>query len=154
MLKAKSLTFQYFENAKQPIFERLDFEIPPGEITLLTGKSGSGKSTLAYILAGLYPENGGFLREGEVTWDDMDIHALTPNKRVAYVSMMFQNPDLQFCMNNLENELLFCLENIGVPESERAARVDQVVDSIRIRHLLTHNFHAMSGGEKQNCRYD
>jgi len=151
MLRAKGLTFQYFENAKQPVFENLDFEVPTGEITLLTGKSGSGKSTLAYILSGLYPENCGFLPQGEVTWDDVNIHTLTPDKRALYVSMMFQNPDLQFCMNNLENELLFCLENIGSPESERTDQIDQVVDAIGVRHLLTRSFHAMSGGEKQKC---
>lgn len=151
MLRAKGLTFQYFENAKQPVFENLDFEIPTGEITLLTGKSGSGKSTLAYVLAGLYPENCGFLRSGEVYWEDVNLHILTPDQRVVYVSMMFQNPDLQFCMNNLENELHFCLENIGIPESERTNRIDRVVDSINIPHLLTRSFHAMSGGEKQKC---
>jgi len=151
MLRAKGLTFQYFENAKEPVFQDLDFEVPTGEITLLTGKSGCGKSTLAYVLAGLYPENCGFLPQGEVYWEDVNIHALTPDRRVSYVSMMFQNPDLQFCMNHLENELLFCLENIGVPESERAPRIKQAVSSIGVEHLLTRSFHEMSGGEKQKC---
>jgi len=151
MLRAKGLTFQYFENAKEPVFQDLDFEVPAGEITLLTGKSGCGKSTLAYVLAGLYPENCGFLPSGQVFWEDINIHTLTPDRRVSYVSMMFQNPDLQFCMNHLENELLFCLENIGVPESERAARIEQAVSAIGVGHLLTQSFHAMSGGEKQKC---
>jgi len=151
MLRAKGLTFQYFENAQKPVFADLDFEVPPGEITLLTGKSGCGKSTLAYVLAGLYPENCGFLTSGAVYWEDVNIHALTPDRRVSYVSMMFQNPDLQFCMDHLERELLFCLENIGVPKSERAARIDWAVSSIGIGHLLTRPFNTMSGGEKQKC---
>ena len=135
-LEAKNITFKYFKNTQRNILEGQDFLLPEGKITILTGKSGSGKSTLAYILAGLYPENCGFLTSGSVFHGGMDIHALTPDKRVAYVSMMFQNCDLQFCMNNLENELIFCLENIGTPQKEVAGIIDNVVDTIGIRHLL------------------
>jgi len=150
-IRAKNITFKYFENSKTNVIENLDFTIPEKQITILAGKSGSGKSTLAYILAGLYPENGGFLTSGEVYYDDVDILALTPDKRVRYVSMMFQNPDLQFCMNNLENEIRFCLENIGVPENEMDGVIYDAVDKINIRYLLYRNFNAMSGGEKQKC---
>ena len=150
-LDAKNVTFKYFENSKKNILENLDFSLPKGKITILTGRSGSGKSTLAYVLAGLYPENCGFLVSGTVLYEGNDIHALTPDKRVAYVAMMFQNCDLQFCMNNLENELLFCLENIGTPLEEVASVIDSVVDTIGIRHLLHRNLNQMSGGEKQKC---
>ncbi|MCL2601630.1 MAG: energy-coupling factor ABC transporter ATP-binding protein [Treponema sp.] len=135
--------------------ENIDFTVPEGSITVLTGKSGCGKSTLAYILAGLYPENGGILESGSVAYRDnsgsVDIHSLTPDKRVAYVSMMFQNCDIQFCMNNLENELLFCLENIGSPPDDAAGIIDRAADRLGIRHLLRRNFNEMSGGEKQKC---
>ncbi len=150
-LYAKNLTFKYFKDSPKNIIENLDFSLPVGEITLLAGKSGSGKSTLAYILAGLYPENGGVLTNGQVFFDEINIHELTPDKRVAYVAMMFQNPDLQFCMNTLENELFFCLENIGTPEHEMDAMIEDVVDTLGIHHLLGKNFHHMSGGEKQKC---
>ena len=150
-LEAKNLTFKYFENARRNILENLGFSLPKGKITILTGRSGSGKSTLAYVLAGLYPENCGFLVSGGVFYGDVDIHALTPDKRVAYVAMMFQNCDLQFCMDNLENELLFCLENIGTPPENAAAIIADVVDTIGVRHLLHRNLNNMSGGEKQKC---
>jgi len=147
-LRAEGITFKYFKNSENNVFENFDFEIPANETTVLLGKSGSGKSTLAYILAGLYPENGGFLTEGKVFFGDADIHGMQADKRVAYVSMMFQNPDLQFCMNNLENELAFCLENIGMNGRlliEEAARLAHA------SHLFGKNFHSMSGGEKQRC---
>jgi len=150
-LTAKNITFKYFENSPRNIIEDFSFSLPKGEITLLIGKSGSGKSTLAYILAGLYPENAGFLVNGEVSFEGKNIHELTPNKRVAYVSMMFQNADLQFCMNNLEQELSFCLENIGVPEEDRESKVLEVVEELNVSHLLGQSFFTMSGGEKQKC---
>ena len=137
-LEAKNITFRYFENSKKNILENIDFTVPEGSITVLTGKSGCGKSTLAYILAGLYPENGGILESGSVAYRDnsgsVDIHSLTPDKRVAYVSMMFQNCDIQFCMNNLENELLFCLENIGSPPDDAAGIIGRAADTLGIRY--------------------
>ena len=150
-LEAKNITFKYFKNTQRNILENQNFSLPEGKITILTGKSGSGKSTLAYILAGLYPENCGFLTSGSVFHGGVDIHALKPDKRVAHVAMMFQNCDLQFCMNNLENELLFCLENIGTAPEETAGIIKSVTDTIGIRHLLYRNFNTMSGGEKQKC---
>jgi len=150
-LLATDLTFKYFEKGTKHIFENLDFHVPKGEITLLTGKSGSGKSTLAYVLAGLYPENAGVLVNGTVIIDDVDISTLTPNKRVKYVTMMFQNPDLQFCMNNLEQELEFCLENIEVGADEMANQIDYAISKLGIQHLRNQPFNTMSGGEKQKC---
>jgi len=150
-LEAKNITFRYFENAKRNVLENLDFSLPEGKITVLIGRSGSGKSTLAYVLAGLYPESCGFLESGRVFYNGVDIHALAPDKRVAYAAMMFQNCDLQFCMNNLENELLFCLENIAAPPGEAAGAIGDAVDAVGARHLLRRNFSDMSGGEKQKC---
>ena len=150
-LQANNLTFKYFEKGTKYIFENLDFHIPKGEITLLTGKSGSGKSTLAYVLAGLYPENAGILISGEVIVDGVNIATLTPDKRVKYITMMFQNPDLQFCMNHLEQELEFCLENVGVEEGARAQRINSAISTLGINHLRGQSFNTMSGGEKQKC---
>lgn len=150
-LRASNLTFQYFENSKQPVVENFSATFAEGKITLLAGKSGSGKSTLAYLLSGIYPENGGFLLSGEVKWKDIDILQTPPNKRVRYVAKIFQNPDLQFCMNNLEAELDFCLENIEIPAENRYQIMERVIAQIGIGHLRTRNFHELSGGEKQKC---
>ena len=150
-LQANNLSFKYFPKAKKYVLENLDFYAPKGEITLLTGKSGSGKSTLAYILAGLYPENAGVLTTGNVVIDGVDMATLTPDKRVKYVTMMFQNPDLQFCMNNLEQELEFCLENVNIPKAEMPKRIDEAIQMLEINDLRIQPFQTMSGGEKQKC---
>ncbi len=45
------------------LFEALDFAVPCGSWTMLTGTNGSGKSTLLRIVAGLVPPS-----EGTVLW--------------------------------------------------------------------------------------
>ena len=151
ILVAKNITYKYFAESKKNILENAAISLKEGSVTLLTGKSGCGKSTLAYILAGLYPENGGVLVSGEVSIAGVNIHTIPPSKRVAYVSMMFQNCDLQFCMHNLYQELLLCLENIGVTKEDMADEIEQAVTLLGVEELLYRNFNTLSGGEKQKC---
>lgn len=151
ILAAKNITYKYLENSSKNILENFELELQENKITLLCGASGCGKSTLAYILSGLYPENGGFLLSGEVYIGGVNIHKLTPDKRVSYVSMMFQNCDLQFCMNNLKNELIFCLENINMPDEQMEEIIQSMVKLAKVEHLLYRDFNKMSGGEKQKC---
>ena len=150
-LVGKNISYKYFKNSKKNNLENIDIAIKEGSITLLTGKSGCGKSTLAYILAGLYPENGGVLVSGEVLVDGVDIHKMTPDKRVRYISMMFQNCDLQFCMSNLFQELMLCLENIGVSEEDMPQEIEETVALLGVEELLYRDFNTLSGGEKQKC---
>ena len=150
-LVGKNISYKYFKNSKKNILENIDIAIKKGSITLLTGKSGCGKSTLAYILAGLYPENGGVLVSGGVFVDGVELHSLPPNKRVSYISMMFQNCDLQFCMSNLHQELMLCLENTGVLEEDMPQEIEKTVALLGVEELLYRNFNTLSGGEKQKC---
>jgi len=151
ILVAKDITYKYFAESKKAILENVTLSLKEGSITLMTGKSGCGKSTLAYILAGLYPENGGVLVSGEVSINGEDIHSLPASKRVAYVSMMFQNCDLQFCMNNLSQELMLCLENIGATKEEMAVEIKHAVTLLGVEEFLYRDFNTLSGGEKQKC---
>jgi len=57
------------------LFDALDFAIPPGAWTMLTGTNGSGKSTLLRIVAGLVPPTAGTVlwhgaerRRGDPAW--------------------------------------------------------------------------------------
>ncbi|MEO6747155.1 MAG: ABC transporter ATP-binding protein, partial [Caldimonas sp.] len=41
------------------LFERLDFEVRPGEIWVVLGPNGSGKSSLLAALAGVFERSAG-----------------------------------------------------------------------------------------------
>ncbi len=73
---------------------------------LLLGPSGCGKSTLLQVMAGIIP------RSIDVP---MKAKALHIPKQVGYV---FQDPDAQFCMPYVDEEIAFVLENLGVPRAE------------------------------------
>ncbi len=148
---AEGITFRYFENTKRNILEDASFSFAKGETVVLVGNSGCGKSTLAAVLCGLYPENGGFLAGGKISIDGRDLGDMPFSERCREISMVFQNPDLQFCMSNLREELYFCLENISVPREKMETIVDDFVQEFHAEELLDRPFSQLSGGEKQRA---
>jgi heme exporter protein A len=63
------------------LFEKLHFDLGPGQLALLVGANGSGKTTLLRILAGL-----GLPTTGSVTWKEAAVASLAAEERaeVAY----------------------------------------------------------------------
>jgi heme exporter protein A len=77
MLTAKGLAMW---RGDQCLFRALDFAVPAGSATQVTGPNGSGKTTLLRVIAGfLRPETGTLAWEGEAgDWDEVS------RGRVAY----------------------------------------------------------------------
>lgn len=145
------VTFRYLEQSKRPVLDEVSASFDRSRITVLTGPSGCGKSTLLYLAAGIYPQNAGFLQGGTVRVEGQEPAALGPGERCALVGMLFQNPELQFCMDTVENELFFCLENRRVPRAEMEERLSAALDFCGIAHLRRRPLRSLSGGEKQRA---
>jgi energy-coupling factor transport system ATP-binding protein len=123
----------------------------PGGVTVITGPSGCGKSTLLYIAAGIYPQNAGVLLSGCVCLGAVPVASEIPERRARMIGMIFQNPDLQFCMDTVWNELIFCLENIAVPREEMDELITEALAFCGIEHLRERRLTELSGGEKQKA---
>lgn len=131
-LEAHALTFSYGENA-DPVFSDLSLTVGRGEVVLIMGASGSGKSTLALCLAGLYPAYAGE-SSGEVLAGGRAVDEMGPRERSHEVSILFQNPDNQFCMDTVEREVLFALENVGW-EGDMRARCRELLSLVGLEGL-------------------
>ena len=121
------------------------FEAPAKGVTALFGPSGCGKTTVIRCIAGLIRvKNGYFAIDGEV-WQDPDGTFLPTHKRpLGYV---FQEASL-FPHLSVRKNLLF-----GAPKEKPKDRpqidFDEVVDLLRVRHLLERPPGNLSGGERQ-----
>lgn len=150
-IELEHVTFRYFEHGKHNVLEDASIRIPQGKITVIAGNSGCGKSTMAAVADGLYPENGGILSSGQVRLFGQPAGEMSPAARSRYLSMMFQNPDLQFCMDTLRKELRFCLENICVPVEKMDEEVERWAGKMDMTPFLDRKLYTLSGGEKQKA---
>ena len=124
-----------------------DFTFQSQAFTLLVGKSGSGKSTLFQVIAQL----SALPYSGQVLIDGIELSKLSITERVQTVGILFQNPNHQFTMENLFEELVFTLENIGHPVQEIDSKIAEVVQQCRCKAILHRPIHHLSGGEKQKA---
>ena len=133
---------------QSPIFsEPLDFTFHAQSFTLLVGSSGSGKSSLFQIIA----QVSSLPYRGQVLINGSEVSQLSIIERVQMVGILFQNPNHQFTMENLFEELIFTLENIGHPVQEIDAKIAEVVRQCRCKAILNRPIHHLSGGEKQKA---
>jgi len=133
---------------QSPIFsEPIDFTFHAQAFTLLVGSSGSGKSSLFQMIA----QVSSLPYSGQVLIDESEVSQLSIIERVQTVGILFQNPKYQFTMENLFEELIFTLENIGHPVQEIDSKIAEVVQQCRCKAILHRPIHHLSGGEKQKA---
>ncbi len=128
----------------------LSLTIPEGSRVALLGANGSGKSTLLRLLDGLIFGQSGEtrFRGGELCEERLldDSFAL-PFRRT--VGMVFQNPDVQLFNPTVFDEVAFGPLQMRWPKNEVRARVDEILDRLRIGHLKNRIPQRLSGGEKK-----
>ncbi|RLA84067.1 MAG: hypothetical protein DRG31_05435 [Deltaproteobacteria bacterium] len=118
----------------------INLEIREGEILVLLGPTGAGKTTLLNCIAGLIPY------KGRVLLGNRPVDHLPPEKRgIGYV---FQDLALFPHMTVWEN-VAFGLRTKGIKGRELRERVSEILELLRIRHLLDRYPRQLSGGEAQ-----
>lgn len=119
----------------------LSLEIFQGEFFSLLGSSGCGKSTLLRLLAGLeYPS------AGRIFIDGVDVTNVPPYSRP--VNMMFQSYAL-FPHMSVEQNVEFGLKQDRMPRKERAERIGEMLDLLKIAELRKRRPDQLSGGQRQ-----
>src|SRR2546429_6073260 len=123
--------------------------VEPGEVILLRGPSGSGKSTLLRCLNSLVPHSTGGDFAGRVTVCGLDTRMHLPRDLGARIGFVFQHPDAQFVLEDVEAELAFGLENLGLDRTVMRKRIEETIDQVGINALRHRRIATLSGGERQ-----
>jgi energy-coupling factor transporter ATP-binding protein EcfA2 len=127
-----------FPGSESLLFKDLSASFQQGEKVLFFGPSGCGKSTLLQVLCGLIPHSV------EVP---MKAETLVTPRSWGYV---FQDPDSQFCMPYVDEEIAFVLENLQVPRAEMPEKIRKLLKSVGLEFDDTHvPIQSLSGGMKQ-----
>ena len=148
MIIFEHVTFTYPQST-QPALRDISLELAAGDLVLLIGHSGAGKSTLLRCLNGLAPHFSGGVLSGNVRVNGLDPVAAKPQVMSRHVGFVFQDPESQFVMDRVEDEIAFALENAAMPPQEMRVRVEETLDLLDLEPLRDRALATLSGGEKQ-----
>src|SRR5438034_8114271 len=148
LITLDDLRYRYPE-ADGPALDGITATVEPGRVILLRGPSGSGKSTLLRCLNGLVPHSTGGDFSGRVTVCGLDTRVHFPRELGARIGFVFQHPDAQFVLEDVEAELAFGLENLGLDRGLMRKRIEETIDQVGINALRHRRIATLSGGERQ-----
>jgi energy-coupling factor transporter ATP-binding protein EcfA2 len=148
MIRMDRFTFTYGGTGK-PSLRDVSLEVREGEFVILVGPSGCGKSTLCRAMNGLIPHFYGGNIEGSVSVDGQETRNTPPAKLAGIIGMVFQDPENQLVMTNVENEMAFGMENLALSREEMHSRVAQLSSYFDLQRFFKRFIPELSGGEKQ-----
>ena len=148
MIEVQELTFKY-KNAKKNALQDISLKVDDRDFIGIIGESGAGKTTFCSILNGLIPHHyeGDFY--GSVKIDGVDTFDTKPDKLALKVGSVFQDIESQIISQFVEEEILFGLENFGVPADQIEQRIVSALDALGIGELRHREISSLSGGQKQ-----
>jgi energy-coupling factor transporter ATP-binding protein EcfA2 len=148
LIEFADFSFKYL-GADSLALRKVNLNIEEGEYIVVTGPSGCGKTTLCRAINGLVPQfHRGYIA-GNVIVDGMNTRENNVADLAPIAGLVFQQPENQLVTLNVEREIAFGPENLGVEPDEVRRRVEELIDMLDLEHLREKHPHEMSGGEQQ-----
>jgi energy-coupling factor transporter ATP-binding protein EcfA2 len=127
----------------------ISFSLEPGKVLGVTGTTSSGKSTLCLAMNGLVPHSTGGSLRGDVLIGGVNTKTSSVPELSGRVGLVFQDPESNLVGLNVEDEVAFGPENLGVPPAEIAARVEWSLRAVGMLDARDRTSARLSGGQKQ-----
>jgi energy-coupling factor transport system ATP-binding protein len=140
------VTFAY---AGTPVLDDVSFDLPEGEFCLLVGPTGAGKSTLLRAVNGLVPHFTGGTMTGRITVAGREVRGSTPADLADLVGYVGQDPLAGFVTDEVERELAYTAEQLGVAPAAMRKRVTEIVDLLGLADVRDRDLAALSSGQRQ-----
>lgn len=128
---------------------KVNLSIYTGEFVGIIGPSGAGKTTLASLFSGAIPHHYSGHLSGTVNIAGYDTNSLELTNIACLIGSVIQDIDAQMVAANVEDELLFGLENFSVPHDEILPRIENALETVGITNLRNRDLDTLSGGQKQ-----
>ena len=148
VLDFQNVVFCY-PNGKTPALSDIDFKLSKGEFLGIIGPSGAGKTTLTSLMSGAIPHHYQGTFYGAVLVEGHDTCEMTLTDISRLVGLILQDIDAQMVATIVEDELLYGLENFGVPHECIMERLDFAIEAVGIESLRYRQIATLSGGQKQ-----
>jgi len=148
MIEIRNLGFRYAGGNRNALLG-INLKIADGEFAGIIGSSGAGKSTLTFAINGVIPHSYPGDYYGEISVNGLDTIETSMDVLSRQVGSVFQDIDGQMVAQVVEDEILFGLENFGIPRDEIEGRLLGALKDTGIGDLRYREMSSLSGGQKQ-----
>lgn len=138
-----------YAGRKNFAIENVNLEIEENTFTSIVGPNEHGKTTLVSCIKGLIPHSFNGVWRGKVEIFGKNVREMSSQALASDIGFVFSDPEAQFTSMTVEEELVFGLENIGLPIADVKERLDWVTEITMIGNLLDKSPYEISGGQKQ-----
>ncbi len=149
VIEVESLRWKY-SGRDTYVLKDVNLHVEKGEFVGIVGPSGAGKTTLCLCFVGIIPQRipgefSGCVKVFGRSTTDVDTTELA-----KYVGLVFEDPETQFIMTTVEDELVIGLEMLNLPPEEIRERIRWALDIVGLpMEFLNRSPLDLSGGEKQ-----
>lgn len=148
IIELRDVSFSYDEGREKAL-DAVSLSVREGDFVGVIGPSGAGKSTLAAMMSGAIPHHYAGKLYGATLVDGHDTCDVTLTDISRIVGSVLQDIDTQMVASVVEDEMLFGLENFGVPHDKIEERLAGALDAVGIADLRNREIATLSGGQKQ-----
>lgn len=126
------------------VVKGVSVEVEAGEVVGLLGPNGAGKTTIFDMMVGLTQPD-----EGTITLDGEVMTSLPMYKRARKGIGYLPQESSVFRRLSVQDNILAILEMLDYSRSERAERVDTLLNELDLGHIKASMAYALSGGERR-----
>ncbi len=141
-----TLTIQHLHKSYggRPVVNDISFDIQPGEVVGLLGPNGAGKTTTFYAVVGIIRPDRGGIRLDDRALDTLPIH----ERARAGIGYLPQETSV-FRKLTVEENLRLVMEFLPLSDTEREARITELLEEFGVSKLRKSLAIQLSGGERR-----
>ena len=141
LLRAEGLVKSY---RARKVVKGVSVEVAAGEVVGLLGPNGAGKTTIFDMMVGLTQPD-----EGTITFNGEEMTTLPMYRRARKGIGYLPQESSVFRRLSVQDNILAILEMLDYSRSERAGRVDALLNELDLNHIRASMAYALSGGERR-----
>jgi putative ABC transport system ATP-binding protein len=135
------------KDLKKQVLSKINLQLFPSEITIMTGPSGSGKTTLLSLIGGLRSVQEGRLTAFGQKLNGANEHQLVRIRR--QIGYIFQAHNLLPFLTARQNVQMSIELHENIPPREAIAKSEAILREVGLGHRIDYYPEHLSGGQKQ-----
>jgi len=147
-VRLSHLSFSYAGH-NGPALDDVSLAVHRGEMVVIMGATGAGKTTLAKCLNRVIPAFQPGALSGEICLFGRALREEGVADLAGRIGLVSQDFEAQLFATNVVQEVVFGMEQLGVPADEMRLRLPRALQAVGLHGFEARDPATLSGGEKQ-----